>query len=190
MTELNDRDIRPILFDKYEAENCKQRIMEEFVLGKCRADAILVTTDEIIGFEIKSDKDSLVRLERQVAFYNKFCDKNHIVTGTRYLEKVKSEVPEYWGIDHVYVDDATGKSIIEEVREAIPNPKSPKVKLSNQMKFLWREELIHILKKYSIRAISKPKKEMVKVLKDKLEPATLKEELCETLIQRDYSKYN
>ncbi|NLG04896.1 MAG: sce7726 family protein, partial [Clostridia bacterium] len=84
---LLDRDIRPVLFEQFELSGERLRIMEEFVLcRKCRADAVMILPGQgIVGFEIKSDRDSLERLEHQVRDYSRFCDLNYLVTGARYV---------------------------------------------------------------------------------------------------------
>ncbi len=52
---LHDRDIREPLFEYLEAEHDKVRILEEIVMGKSRADAVMVTEGALAGIEIKSD---------------------------------------------------------------------------------------------------------------------------------------
>ena len=55
--KLKDEQMRSILFEYYEAKGKRLRFFEEFRLGrKTRADALLVTETEMIGFEFKSDK--------------------------------------------------------------------------------------------------------------------------------------
>ena len=92
--KLKDAQMRSILFEYYEARGIRQRFFEEFCFGhKTRADALLVTEQELIGFEFKSDKDTLDRLERQVHDYERFCDRNYLVTGQKFKEKAPEEVP-------------------------------------------------------------------------------------------------
>ena len=74
--------MRSILFEYYESKGERLRFFEEFRLGrKPRADALLITEEEVIGIEFKSDKDNLNRLEHQVHDYERFCDRNYLVTG-------------------------------------------------------------------------------------------------------------
>ena len=91
--------MRQVLFEHYEAKGLSQRFFEEFCFGhKTRADALLVTEQELIGFEFKSDKDTLSRLARQVHDYERFCDRNYLVTGKKFVEKAPEELPGHWGI--------------------------------------------------------------------------------------------
>ena len=183
MWELKDEDIRPILFDRYESGNDRIRIFEEFCVGKTRTDAMLVS-DKLVGFEIKSDRDSLSRLERQVKDYSRFFDLNYVVVGTRYLEKVKAIIPECWGIFHVYLNEEN-MLLLEIEREA---SKNDKVRLTNQFAMLWRSELIAIMKRNHIRGYSNKNKMKLKhLIMDNLSVEHAKIELIEELMQRDYS---
>lgn len=78
---LYDKEIREPLFDYLEARFGKSRIFEEKIMGKSRADIIMLLESQIVGLEIKSDADTYERLERQVRDYDKYCDVNYIVSG-------------------------------------------------------------------------------------------------------------
>jgi hypothetical protein len=65
--------------------------------GKCRAD-IAIVNGRLIGYEIKSDEDSLKRLDEQVETYSAVFDRASIITGTKHLGDVLSRLPKWWGI--------------------------------------------------------------------------------------------
>jgi len=65
--------------------------------GKCRAD-IAIINGYLIGYEIKSDEDSLWRLEKQIEAYSDVFDRATVVVGTKHAEAVYSLVPDWWGI--------------------------------------------------------------------------------------------
>ena len=68
--------MRSVLFEYYENRNVRQRFFEEFCFGrKTRADALLVTEQEMIGFEFKSDKVKARVLERMTEKYNALDEK-------------------------------------------------------------------------------------------------------------------
>lgn len=185
MEGLLDSDIRPVLFDLYELSNEKLRIFEEFNIGKSRADAILVT-DKLTGFEIKSDHDSLERLSRQMKDYNRYCDENYVVAGTRLLEKAREQVPAYWGIFHVYIND-TGELALECVRKA---QKNPKVKLHNQLRLLWRNELVAIVKRYKLGGVTtRNKVKLIALIEEKLPEDVIRREMIEELMEREYGNW-
>lgn len=65
--------------------------------GRCRADIALVN-GRLFGYEIKSDEDSLDRLDQQVELYSAVFDRATIIVGGRHLKAVHSLVPKWWGI--------------------------------------------------------------------------------------------
>ncbi len=65
--------------------------------GRCRAD-IAVVNGRLIGYEIKSDEDSLDRLDKQVEFYSAVFDRATIIVGVRHAKAVRSLLPKWWGI--------------------------------------------------------------------------------------------
>ena len=68
---LYDCDIREPLFDYLEERFGKARMFEEKIIGKSRADVLMVTERRITGLEIKSDADTYERLRRQIRDYDK-----------------------------------------------------------------------------------------------------------------------
>lgn len=183
--KLLDQDMRPILFEMFEMSGERMRIMEEFVLcRKCRADAVMFAPERgIIGFEIKSDRDSLERLEHQVRDYSRFCDYNYLVTGAKYIDKVAEVLPEFWGI--YCITEENDRLQLTLHREA---SLSPKVRLQNQLKFLWRNELIDIMKRHKLRGYSSRNKSKIRrLLLDNMDKQELKQELYEMMMERDYS---
>ncbi len=186
--QLTDQTMRPLLFDRYESSGAKLRFFEEFCLGrKTRADLLLVTETELVGFEIKSDKDTLERLERQIHDYERFCDRNYLVVGQKLEEKALPLLPAHWGAYRIYMtEDETLH--LECIREAEANKK--RMRLHNQLRLLWRSELIPIMRKYQLGGVTKKNKlEMVRKMEHSLSKDRLKEELTEALIQRDYTLY-
>ncbi len=186
--KLKDAQMRTILFEYYESKNQRLRFFEEFCIGrKTRADALLVTEKELIGFEFKSDRDNLNRLEHQVRDYERFCDRNYLVTGQKYKEKAAEEIPEHWGIYCISLNNEE-KLQLECIRKAQPNTK--RMRLHNQLRLLWRSELIPIIKKHQLGGVSaKNKLELVRTMEHQLSKETLKSELTNTLIERDYTLY-
>lgn len=186
--KLKDEQMRSVLFEYYEARGTRQRFFEEFCFGhKTRADALLVTESEMIGFEFKSDKDTLSRLARQIHDYERFCDRNYLVTGLKFKEKAPEEVPEHWGIYCVYLDDEEILQL-ECVRKAQPNQK--RMRLHNQLRLLWRSELIPIIRKHKLGGVTaKNKLELVRTMEHNLSKDMLRQELLEALIERDYTQY-
>lgn len=186
--KLKDEQMRSILFEHYE-DSCKRlRFFEEFRMGrKTRADAILVTETELVGFEFKSDKDTLARLPHQIGDYERFCDRNYLVTGLKFKDRAPEEIPAHWGIYCVYLDEKETLQL-ECLRKAQENKK--RMRLHNQLRLLWRNELIPIIKKYRLGAVStKNKLELVRTMEHNLSKEVQKSELTNALLERDYTIY-
>ena len=63
---IHDKDIREPLFDYLEETYGKIRILEEKMMGRSRADVVMVTEYALYGIEIKSDADTYARLPGSV----------------------------------------------------------------------------------------------------------------------------
>lgn len=108
--------------------------------GKCRAD-IAVINGHLVGYEIKSNNDSLCRLEDQVKAYNAVFDKVFIVVGDRYINSIKNYIPEWWG-GIASVRGLRGAVNFDIIREARTNKKIDPISIAQ---LLWRNEVEEIL---------------------------------------------
>ena len=64
------------------------------------------------------------------------------------------------------------------------------MRLHNQLRILWRSELIPIVKKYNLGGVTKKNKlELVRTLEHNLSKEIQRQELLEALIERDYAQY-
>lgn len=103
--------------------------------GKCRAD-IAVINGHLVGYEIKSDDDSLARLSQQVDAYNAVFDNVTAVVGLSHLVGVKKIIPSWWGIV-VAGKGQRGAIHFETVRRAKMNLFSDDFSVAQ---LLWRKE--------------------------------------------------
>lgn len=65
-------------------------VVNELPLGRTsvRADLVVLrSTNQICGIEIKSDRDSLTRLERQLGVYQEYFDRVILVVGQRHIKR-------------------------------------------------------------------------------------------------------
>ena len=178
-----DKDMREPLFDFLEGYFLKIRIIEEKVIYRSRADVLGVIDGAIVGFEIKSDSDTYDRLTSQVKDYDKYCDYCYLVIGKSHLKHADEHVPPYWGI--ICISD---KDDIVMSREA---GLSPKVKLTNQFQLLWRTELAELLSiNHLPKYTNKNKKEISKLLIEKVDNDLLREQFTECLFERDYTVFD
>lgn len=147
MERTTDKVVRPPLRKYLSDYYTSSYLYEEVAIhgGKTIIDMMVVSQGEIIGFEIKSGRDNLRRLERQVASYDRVFTRNYIVVDDNHLERVEKSVPRYWGIFLAY--DGGDGVVIELYRDAEVNPKQAKRWV---LDFLWKDETTFLLKKYGV----------------------------------------
>jgi hypothetical protein len=103
-------------------------------LGETRVDVVAVN-GALSGWEIKSDRDKLVRLGRQVELYGRVLDAAVIVTGAKFASAAVEVVPDWWGVWRCVPAGRWPR--IEVVRAAGVNPAVDRFSLAQ---LLWRDE--------------------------------------------------
>ena len=180
---LHDSDIRDDLCDHLEQKYGQVRFFDELVIGKSRADIVMVTREALIGVEIKSDADTYTRLKGQIPDYDRYFDKNILAVGSTHAMHAPEHIPDHWGL--ISVEEAGDKLDFYNVRE----PKdSKKVKLQKQLDLLWRRELYQLqamngLHKYA----NKSRMFVEKYVMESVDDSLLKQQIRDILFERDYS---
>lgn len=72
-------------------------MLTEFRVGKCKADVAILNGTSTV-YEIKSERDSLIRLTSQVDEYRKFFARVNVVVGQNHLVAVQNLLPEDVGV--------------------------------------------------------------------------------------------
>lgn len=182
-TRWNDKDFRKVIFSTFLGNKGGCRILEEFPMGDSRADLLLVTKTKLVGMEIKSDRDSFVRLKRQILDYERFFDCNYLVVGTYHVEEALQTVPKHWGIYEIY-EDETGTPKMECIREASVELKD---NLEEKLYLLWKNELQKILTEYGlVHTILHRKDKMIAKIMRGLSGPVIQSEICRALLEREY----
>jgi len=130
---------------KHAHQDANTFVLDELGLknGEIRAD-IAVLNGKLIGYEIKTDKDTLNRLSAQVLAYNEVFDKVFIVTGEKHLLKALEIIPQWWGV-YLIKPITAGKITFQCFRRAKVN----KVKSSFGIaQLLWKTEVLEIMSAY------------------------------------------
>ncbi len=181
---IHDKDIREPLFDFLEETYGKIRILEEKMMGRSRADVVMVTENGLYGIEIKSDADSYARLSRQIKDYDKYYDYNIAVVGTTHAGSIKEHVPEWWGV--ITVEEVDGVLDFYYYRKP---EKNPKVDMKQKISILWRPELAHIQELNGMHKYTDKSKRFVtdRILATVSEDI-LTRQICEELFERDYTR--
>ncbi|HUW19597.1 MAG TPA: sce7726 family protein [Sedimentisphaerales bacterium] len=167
---MNDLEIRQNFHRKKLRRQHAQKdtlVIDELGLnhGKCRAD-IAVVNGHLIGYEIKSNKDSLRRLKEQVKSYNAVFDKISIVVGDRYINSIQSHIPECWGVI-LCARGPRGAVNFDTIREAQTNENIDPISVAQ---LLWRNEAEEILrqKKLSSKILRQPRAILYEYIVDTL----------------------
>lgn len=137
--------LRNLLARRFQFD-ANTRIVEEMGIwsASTRID-VAVVNGELHGFEIKSAKDDLSRLPRQVELYSQVFDRLTLVVAQRHLDKAMALVPTWWGVIHARLST-------ESVRlsEACAPMSNPCINLLQVARLLWRSEMLEVLTRYKL----------------------------------------
>ena len=158
-------------------------VVEELGLrhGRARIDLAIVN-GELLGFELKSDLDSLQRLPEQAMVYNSVLDKITLIVTERHLNAAIQQLPDWWGVLLAQLN-SDGAVLFSEVRSSRTNPLVEKVAVA---RLLWRAEALGILEELGAaeRFRSKPRVEIYSRLADLLDAETLRLKVRQKLFLR------
>lgn len=117
---------------------------------------IAVINGKMVGYEIKSDRDTLKRLDGQISEYNKVFDFINIVTSKKYAPVIKNHVPDWWGI--IEVQEKNHAIKIFQRRKAKLNKN---VSAYSLLQLLWKEELSDMIDRYAVNKALKNKSKKI-----------------------------
>lgn len=154
-----DADIRAALKTKLGVTHANQAdtvVLDELGVccGEVRVD-VAVVNGKFHGYEIKSDRDSLRRLARQVDLYGKVLDRATLVAGDRHLDSALRILPDWWGV--LRVESARNRLRFKTVRRPRNNPARDARVLAE---FLWLDDALRLLEQHGLdRGVrSKPRR--------------------------------
>lgn len=96
-----------------------------------RADVAVVGA-MLDGFEIKTDRDSLKRLPRQVAAYSRVFDRCHAVLAPRHVDQATEMLPSWWGV--LVIDHGVRFRVLRDAQA------NAAVDAETLVRLLWRDE--------------------------------------------------
>lgn len=116
--------------------NDRTLYIQEFWIPRSneRADLVLVQ-QSLRAFEIKTARDTLARLPRQVAAYGRVFDECAVVVADKHLTAAVELLPEWWGV--VAYSTGEGAIAFRSIRDGCANRKIDPLTL---VRLLWREE--------------------------------------------------
>jgi len=136
---MNEKEIKCILIDELLLKYPDAIIaLEVPLLGGMRwVDLLLINNDELLAFEIKSELDSLKRLDGQISHYQDMCNRVYVILSEKFLKNT-----------HIsnLIPNTVGYGIITESNKKIIFKRQSKKKLrlpkENLAYFLWRKDLL------------------------------------------------
>jgi len=185
---LSDKEIREALKNHLLKKSAPPQILVDELSvhnGNAIADLVAFNDEYAHCFEIKSDKDTLSRLSRQVAFYDFTFKKNTLVTTEKYISKAELIIPEYWGI-----------LLVKKNKELkLVNHRNAKVNKNwdaeKALLTLWKSELLEVDSKLS--AVSSPKSssraQIAKKIVEDTGTRLIQKSFFETLVGRFNNNY-
>jgi hypothetical protein len=150
---MRDSDVRRALCRKVLAEHIRDPgtlVVQELGLwhGGARVD-IAVVNGRFHGFEIKSDADSLGRLEAQRVAYSAVFDRVTLVCGSRHAAAIQEKIPDWWGLK-IATSGKRGAVHLEEIRQSQQNANIDPTSLAGM---LWRDEALALLLERGIAGV-------------------------------------
>lgn len=182
---MRDIDIRRALVDRVHAQHRREkntRVVEELSLcqGAARVD-VAVINGRLHGYEIKSEHDTLARLNGQISVYSAALDRVTIVVAQNHAPKVLASVPDWWGIWLASSEEA------RVTLKCLRRPKeNPRVNTYAQVQLLWRDEaLTELMSRQLCNGVkSKSKKQLWERLTSALPPSQVRTIVRERLKAR------
>lgn len=105
---------RNILLGKHSLQTAS--MLNEFRVGQCKADLAILNGTATV-YEVKSERDSLARLEKQICAYSKVFARVYVIAAENHVDSVIDSVPRDVGIMLL-----NSRQNISTVREAIDSP--------------------------------------------------------------------
>jgi hypothetical protein len=159
---MNDKQIRVAVYQKlfrHYSATPKTLVLEEVGLrhGAARVD-FLVVNGILHGFELKSDRDNLIRLENQIPIYSSVLDRVTLIVGYRLADKALRIIPEWWGVKLA----SLGKRGGFYFRDARTPKNNPCIEKEAVVKLLWQNQALQVLEELGADAgvRSKTRKEI------------------------------
>ena len=163
--------------------NKETLVIEELGLnhGKNRAD-IAVLNGRFIGYEIKSNNDSLCRLKEQIKSYNAVFDNVYVIAGDRYSNTIHKHLPSWWGIIKA-IDNNEDEVDFKIIRKARTNKHIEPMSIA---RLLWRDEALEVLKKKQIspKILRQPRSVLYQHLADVLNISEIRKTVRDFLMKR------
>lgn len=136
-------------------------MLNEFRVGACKADVAILNGTATV-YEIKSERDSLSRLEKQIETYRGFFAKVYVIAGENHIDGIDETVPSDVGILRL-----SSRNSISKIREAKDRPE--RTSAITIFESIRTEEAKRILAYLDVEVPDAPNTEMHAALREKFE---------------------
>lgn len=153
MSSPAEREIRVAVVARLHADLPMARVIHELVCGSNRADLAAVTRDRIVLFEIKSERDTLDRCERQMWTFGEAAHDAVLVAHQRWFDHTpyhdgapRMAWPETKRVGDAiwaYPEPDLGSTVMAyQYRWTLPRPSLRQPRAATMLGLLWRAELL------------------------------------------------
>jgi hypothetical protein len=150
--------------------------------GSFRAD-IAVLNGKIVGYEIKTENDTLSRLPSQAQAYSQIFNEAFLIVAEKHIQRAMEIVPEWWGV-YLIKTENDDSIRFECIRESQKNIHLDSFSIAQ---LLWKEEAMQVAKEqlhYNFK-VKTTKKELYDVISSSYEPDNLGEIVINYLKKRE-----
>lgn len=148
MAPITEIEIRSALLGALEISGGDGHLLiEELAIerGNARIDVALIC-DRLMGFEIKSDLDTLDRLANQIHAYNRVFDEITLVVGSEFIQVAPNIIPLWWGLIEARRSEEGGIMLV-----SIRPPSLNRIQSSHSLaSLLWKDEAIDLLEQHCV----------------------------------------
>ncbi|MFI7163736.1 sce7726 family protein [Rhodococcus erythropolis] len=142
---MRDIDVRMALHAKLAVDHADEMddtlVVDELGLcGEVRVD-VAVINGALTGFELKSARDNLKRLPKQVEIYSQVLDFAELVVADNHQKEAIAIIPKWWGVTVALASKGDGVRL-EAVREPRMNRS---IDTRSLAQLLWRDEALEEL---------------------------------------------
>ncbi|MEW5012260.1 sce7726 family protein [Clavibacter michiganensis subsp. michiganensis] len=181
---MTERELRTFVKEVVASASSNQppRIVEEFFVGESGRIDLALIGKTLVGYELKSDLDTLNRLPRQMQAYGEVFEYCTLVVTERHLQRARQELRPGWGLAVVSqtLDGTYGYQQIRKARFLKTGSKEAVAGL------LWRDEALTLLEQLgqSKGIRSKPRQILQSRLSEVCDLPQLRSLVAETLTAR------
>ncbi|WP_336801682.1 hypothetical protein [Kaistia sp. MMO-174] len=169
------------------------RVVHELVVADCRIDMAFISADHLAGVEIKSSRDVMTRLDRQIETFREHLPEVWLAYAPRWLPVLGYDGGNRRlgsGIGHIIVSDAVDEMIPFSATSRRGYPRKAVIDemiTSKMLNLLWRDEAFAIAQRTgAVKVNSRSSLQAMKpALARALTGGQIVREVCRSLRDRD-----